>query len=223
MVINFKNEREKMVERLIEENILHSPVVIKAMKKVKRELFTAENYKSYSYIDEPLPIPPFTGKQTISAPHTYPMFYEALELKNGDVFLEIGTGSGYGAALAREIVGKDGKVITIETNKETFEFAKRNLHKAGYRDVVVVLGDGSEGYEKYAPYDKICVTASSSKIPEPLVKQLANDGKMIIPIGPVYPSQKLVLVEKDSKGMIKQKTINYVVYVPLIGKYGYKD
>lgn len=220
---DFKTEREKMVNKLIEENILHSPVVIKAMKKVKRELFTDKNYRPYSYVDEPLPIPPFTGKQTISAPHTYPMFYESLELKKGDKFLEIGTGSGYGAALAREIVGKSGMVITIEVNKETFKFAKKNLKRAGYTDVVTILGDGSEGCEKYAPYDKICVTASSNKIPEPLIEQLANNGKMVIPIGPIYPSQKLVLVEKDSNGIIRQKTINYVVYVPLIGKYGYKD
>lgn len=221
-MMNFKKEREKMVNKLIEEDILHLPLVIKAMKKVKRELFVAENYKLYSYVDEPLPIPPFTGKQTISAPHTYPMFYEALELNIGDKFLEIGTGSGYGAALAREIVGKSGKVITIESNEETFKFAKNNLKKAGYRDIVIILGDGSEGYEKYAPYNKICVTASCEKIPQPLIKQLANNGKIVIPIGPVYPSQKLVLIEKDFKGIIKEKIINYVIYVPLIGKYGYK-
>jgi len=217
---NFEQERNRMVARLEEEGFLHSSIVKKAMKKVKRELFVAKEYKQYAYVDEPLPIPPFTGKQTISAPHTYPIFYESLQLKKGEKLLEIGTGSGYGAALAREIVGKKGMVVTIENNRETFEFAKKNLKNAGYKDVKIVFGDGSKGYVKFAPYDKICVTASCYKIPQPLVQQMKENGKMIIPVGPTYPSQKLVLVEKFGNE-IKQKVITHVVYVPLTGEYGY--
>lgn len=220
---NFKKQRLEMVENLIRMGILKSEEIIKAMKKVRRELFMAEEYKRYAYFDEPFPIPPFTGMQTISAPHTYPLFYQPLELKKGDKFLEIGTGSGYGAALAREIVGKEGKVVTIETNKETYEFGKENLRKAGYKDVVVVLGDGSKGYPKFAPYDKICVTASYIEIPKPLINQLAKPGKLIFPLGPKYPSQELVLIEKNEKGKISKKSISEVVYVPLVGKYGYKS
>jgi protein-L-isoaspartate(D-aspartate) O-methyltransferase len=219
----FKKQKLEMVENLVRMGILKSKEMIAAMKKVKRELFMAEEYKKYSYFDEPFPIPPFTGMQTISAPHTYPLFYQPLELKKGDKLLEVGTGSGYGAALAREIVGKEGKVITVETNKDTYEFGKENIKKAGYRDVVVVLGDGSKGYPRFAPYDKICVTASYIKIPKPLLNQLAKSGKLILPLGPKHPSQELVLIEKDEKGRINRKSISDVVYVPLVGKYGYSS
>lgn len=218
---DFFEQRKLMVERLVRSGILKSKVVIKAMFKVKRELFMHKDYVQFSYYDEPFPIPPFTGMQTISAPHTYPLFYQPLKLKEGDRFLEIGMGSGYGAAIAREIVGKKGLVVTIERNRETFEFGKNNLKKAGYKDVIAIQGDGSKGYPKYAPYDNICVTASYPEIPQPLIKQLKNGGKLIFPIGPKYPSQDLVLLEKDKKGKIKTMKLSEVIYVPLIGKYGY--
>jgi len=207
------NERERLVRRLVEEGYLKSPHIIKAFKKVKRELFMADEYKRYAYVDQPFPIPPYTA-QTISAPHTYAIIYEALQLKKGDRFLEIGTGSGYGAALAREIVGKKGLVVTIEIVKETYEFAKRNLERAGYKDVIVINADGKLGYPKLAPYDKICVTAASMKIPPALLEQLADKGKLIIPLGPEWV-QELVLVEKENNKITK-KALTYVAYVPLV-------
>lgn len=202
------------MNRLIEEGYLKSPQIIKAMKKVKRELFMAEEYKKYAYLDVPFPIPPYTA-QTISAPHTYAIIYEALQLSKGDKFLEIGTGSGYGAALAREIVGKKGLVVSIEINKETFDFAKNNLQKTGYNDIIIINADGKLGCKDYAPFDKICVTAASNNIPEPLIDQLKNKGKLVIPLGPSYSTQELVLVEKENN-KIKKKIITYVVYVPLV-------
>ncbi len=220
---DFPEQRKMMVERLIRQGILQSKVVIRAMLKVKRELFMHKDYIRFAYYDEPFPIPPFTGMQTISAPHTYPLFYQPLKVKKSDKLLEIGTGSGYGAAIAREIIGDKGLVVTIERNKETFEFGKNNLKKAGYKDVIAIHSDGSKGYPKYAPYDKICVTASYPDIPKPLIKQLKNGGKLIFPIGPKYPSQDLVLLEKDKKGEITTKKISEVIYVPLIGKYGYSE
>ncbi|MEM5777079.1 MAG: protein-L-isoaspartate(D-aspartate) O-methyltransferase [Candidatus Aenigmatarchaeota archaeon] len=207
------NERDILVKKLIEEGYLKSPHIIEAMKNVKRELFMAEEYKKYAYVDQPFPIPPYTA-QTISAPHTYAIIYEALELKNGDKFLEIGTGSGYGAALAKEIVG-DGLVVSIEINKETFEFAKKNLENAGYKDVILFYRDGKIGCPEYSPFDKICVTAAAKEIPYILIDQLKDKGKMIIPLGPEYTTQKLVLIEKkDDK--INKKILTYVIYVPLV-------
>lgn len=208
------SEKETLIKRLIEEGYLKTPSLIKAMKKVKRELFMSKEYRKYAYVDKPFPIPPFTA-QTISAPHMYAITYEALMLKKGERFLEIGTGSGYGAALAREIVGKNGVVVSIEIQKETYEFAKENLRKAGYKDIILVNGDGKEGYPPYAPYDKICVTAAASSVPEALINQLKDEGKLIIPLGTHESAQRLVLLEK-SKNKIKQKFITYVAYVPLI-------
>ncbi len=219
---DFDNQRKAMVEKLIMQGILKDKVVIKAMLKVKRELFVHKKYLRFAYYDEPFPIPPFTGMQTISAPHTYPLFYQALKLKIGDKFLEIGTGSGYGVAIAREIIGKKGLVVTVERDKETFKFGKENLKGVGYKDVIAVHGDGSKGYSKLAPYDKICVTASYTEIPKTIVDQLKNGGKLIFPLGPKYPSQHLVLLEKDNEGRIKTKKFSEVVYVPLVGKHGYQ-
>jgi len=198
----------------VDEGYLKSAHIIEAMKKVKRELFMAKEYSKYAYVDEPFPIPPFTA-QTISAPHTYAIIYEALELKEGDRFLEVGTGSGYGAALAREIVGKKGLVVSIEINKETCDFAKKNLERAGYKDVIVINADGKLGCKKYAPFDKICVTAAAKDIPPALLEQLKDGGKLAIPLGTEYSTQKLVLVEKE-KNKIAKKTVTYVVYVPLV-------
>ncbi|MEJ5274001.1 MAG: protein-L-isoaspartate O-methyltransferase, partial [Spirochaetota bacterium] len=119
----------EMVEQLRRNGFLKTNEIIKAFNKVDRKLFMAEKYEKYAYIDEPFPIPPFDRNHTISAPHTYAIFYEALELKRGDFFLEIGSGSGYGLALAREIVGSSGKVVGVEINKQTFDFCKKNLEK----------------------------------------------------------------------------------------------
>ncbi len=219
---NWQEQRKEIVEKLIRLGILEDKTVIKAMLKVKRELFMHKDYIRFSYYDEPFPIPPFTGMQTISAPHTYPLFYQPLKLKEGDKFLEIGMGSGYGAAIAREIVGKKGLVVTIERDKETFEFGKGNLRKAGYKDVVVIHSDGSKGYPKFAKYDKICVTASYPEIPKTLIEQLKKGGILIFPVGPKYPSQDLILLEKDKRGKTRTKKVSEVIYVPLIGKYGYE-
>jgi len=207
------DERKRLIERLIEEGYLKSPHIIKAFNKVKRELFMAEKYKKYAYADLPFPIPPYTA-QTISAPHTYAIIYEAIQLKKGDKFLEIGTGSGYGAALAREIVGKKGLVVTIEVVKETYEFARKNLEKAGYRDVIIINADGKFGHPEFSPYDKICVTAAAKEIPPALIEQLGKKGRLVIPLGSNI-TQKLVLLEKENN-KINKKILTYVVYVPLV-------
>jgi protein-L-isoaspartate(D-aspartate) O-methyltransferase len=192
------------------------------MLKVPREEYIPEKYVSDSYKEKHFKIPG-NGWQTISSPSTYPLFYENLELALGDKILEIGTGSGYGAALARELVGKEGKVITIEINKETYNFAKNNLKRAGYHDIEIIFGDGTEGYDKEAPYDKICITAACPEIPQSLINQLNTPGKLVAPIGPpkYILGQDLILLEKNN-GEIKRKKLSKVLHVPLIGKFGWK-
>ncbi len=214
-----------MVKDLKARRLIKTEWLAEAISKVRRELFMPERYKekAYVHVNQAFPIPPYTSRQTISAPGTYPMFYEPLKLRSGDSFLEIGTGSGYGAALAREIVGKEGKVVTIERNKVTYRFSKQNLQKAGYQDVLVIQGDGTKGYPPQAPYQKICVTASFTRVPEPLKRQLAQPGRLIMPIGPTWLGQQLTLLTKSKEGKFTSEPKGAVTYVPLIGKYGHKE
>ena len=215
----FQKEREKKVKWLIKGGFLKSERIIKAMLKVPREDFIPALYRDYAYLEVPFPLP---GREaTISCPHSYPLFYEALELKEGEKFLEVGAGSGYGAALAREVVGSSGKVVTIEIDEDTYNFAKQNVSKLGYDDVILVLNDGSLGYAPEAPYDKICITATCPDIPSPLIKQLKQEGKLISPVGPPENAQDLVLVEKSIDGFLTRKSIETVLYISLKGEYGW--
>lgn len=222
--MSFKEERLRAVRILKQRGVIRTKKMEVAMLKVKRELFMPEKYKQNAYfpINQAFPIPPFDSKHTISALETYPMFYEPLDLKKGDKFLEIGTGSGYGAALARELVGKKGNVVTIERNRITYEFAKQNLKKAGYKDILVICGDGTKGYPPESPYNKICITASFIQIPKPLKEQLAKPGKLIMPVGSGW-SQRLTLLEKDKRGEMRRRYLGDVIYVRLIGEYGWKE
>lgn len=223
--MDFKRQRLQMVRDLKARGVITTKWMAEAMSKVKRELFMPERYKEKAYVhrNQAFPIPPFTSKQTISAPGTYPMFYEPLKIREGDRFLEVGTGSAYGAALAREIVGSEGKVVTVERNKITYEFGKKNLQKAGYDDVLVIHGDGTKGHPPEAPYDKICVTASFKEIPKPLKIQLAKPGKLVMPVGSFLWGQDLVLLEKNERGKFEEKVVGAVTYVKLIGEYGWKE
>lgn len=214
---DFARERKKKVERLIRDGILRSARIEEAMRKVAREDFIPSEYKDYAYREVPLPLP---GEQsTISCPHSYPLFYEPLGLGEGHRFLEVGLGSGYGTALAREIVGPEGLVVGIEIDPVTFEFAGKNLRGAGYGDIVLVRGDGGLGHPEGAPYDRICITAACPEFPAPLMGQLAIGGKLIGPLEELG-AQNLVLLEKG-EAEIKRKTICRVLYVPLRGRCGW--
>jgi protein-L-isoaspartate(D-aspartate) O-methyltransferase len=186
------------------------------MLTVPREDFMPWCYRDYAYLEVPFPLP---GEQaSISCPHSYPLFYEPLGLDEGQRFLEIGLGSGYGTALAREIVGKDGLVVSIEIDPLTFDYAKRNLEAAGYRDIVLVNGDGGLGYPEFSPYDRICITAACSEIPPPLLEQLKVGGRLIAPVierGVQY----LVLYDKRETDFTRE-VVCEVLYVSLRGKYG---
>ena len=220
---DFRKEREEMIRRLIKWSLSKSRPIIDALRKVPREEFMPREYVDHTYLEAPFPIPG-DGMQTISCPHSYPLFYEALELRSDDRFLEVGTRSGYGAALAREIVGEGGKVVSIEINEVTFRYASDNLARLGYRDIILVGGDGSLGYKMEAPYTKVSVTADSPTVPPPLIEQLAAPGRLVSPVGRNPDgSQDLVLVTKGADGTTKLDVIDKVLYVPLTGRYGWKN
>jgi len=213
------NERHQKVKKLIERGYLKSARIREAMLKVPREDFIPYHYRDYAYFEVPLPLP--GEKATISCPHSYPLFYEPLGLDQGQSFLEVGLGSGYGTALAREVVGPEGLVVSVEIDPLTFEYAQNNLLRNGYDDIILVQGDGSFGYMHHAPYDRICITAACPAIPEALLAQLNFDGKLIAPVME-HGVQNLVLLENTHKGL-RKRLICEVLYVPLQGLYGTTD
>lgn len=210
-------KRKRLVERLKGEVGL-SEKVARAMLEVPRHLFAPPEVRDEAYNDYPLLI---GHGQTISAPHMVAIICELLDLKNGDKVLEVGTGSGYHAAVVSRIVGDDGVVISVERIPELAERARETLEALGYTNVRVVVGDGSIGYEPEAPYDKIYVTASAPRIPAKLLMQLKNGGRMVIPVGDFI--QHLYVVDRDEYGQIKTRNWGAVRFVPLVGKDGFRE
>ena len=204
-------DKEQLIRELIEEKWLKTPRVIAAFRAVPREDFVPKEHRKLTYANYPLPIP---GGQTISQPLTVAVMTESLAAGRGDKILEVGAGSGYQAAILSEIVGPTGKIITTEIIPELFEFASRNLR--GYENVSVVNTDGSLGYEKEAPYDRIIVTATAPRMPRPLLEQLKEGGRLVIPVG-----DTMVIAEKKN-GEISEKFLGYYVFVPLRGEHGHK-
>lgn len=205
--------RRRKVRELEARGLLESPRIKAALLKVRREDFIPREYRDYAYEEVPLPLP--GAAATISCPHSYPLFYEPLGLDRGQRFLEIGSGSGYGAAVAREVVGEEGLVVSVEIDPLTHEFAKRNLERAGYRDVVLVLGDGWLGHPAAAPYDRIAVTAACDEMPPPLLAQLAPGGRAIAPVTDAQGRQFLTLMTKQADGAMRREELCEVLYVAL--------
>lgn len=174
--------------------------------------------KDDAYVDTPLPI----GEgQTISAPHMVAIMAEQLELKDGMKVLEIGAGSGYHAAVCAEIVGTEGHIYTIERISELAAFAEKNLARTGYgKNVTVIFADGTRGLPEHAPYDRIFVAAGAPDIPSPLTEQLADGGKLLVPVGGRF-YQDLIRVQKRGQKLVKEN-LGGCVFVPLIGEYGYR-
>lgn len=217
-------KKERLIRHFISSNTLKTEKVIRAFKEVPRELFLPNSLRDNAYNDTPLPI---GNGQTISAPHMCVIMAEILDLEIGMKVLEIGTGSGYHAALIAEIVAPSdektsGHVFSIERVNKLSEFARKNIEQAKYSDrVTVIHGDGTLGYPEQAPYNRILVTAAGPKIPEPLIDQLKIGGKLVIPIGGVYFFQTLILLTKDLEGKIKKEKRGGVSFVPLIGEHGH--
>jgi protein-L-isoaspartate(D-aspartate) O-methyltransferase len=223
MSIDFEVQRRRIVESLVHMGYLKNPRVIKALLTVPREYFVPAHLREYAYVDSPLPI---GHGQTISAIHMVAIMTDELEPEPGDKVLEVGTGSGYQAAVLAEIVAKQdpsrrGHVYTIERIPGLVEFARRNLEVAGYSEYVTVIeGDGTLGYPEQAPYDRIIVTAAAPEVPKPLLDQLRNGGRLVIPVGDLY-IQRLLIIDKVD-GKVKTRYGIECVFVPLIGEYGWK-
>lgn len=215
-----EEKRRSLIQSLILRGDIKSERLVRAMTRVPREMFVPEDKRELAYEDMPLPI---GYGQTISAPGVVARMTELLSPQEGDKVLEIGTGSGYQAAILAELVGPSGRVITIERIGEIARIARERLERLGYGDrVKVVIGDGSEGYPPEAPYDRIMVTAAAPSLPPPLVSQLRAGGRIVIPIGSRYV-QSLYIIEKSLTGEVRMMRDIDVIFVPLIGTHGWRE
>ncbi|AIH03840.1 MAG: Protein-L-isoaspartate O-methyltransferase [Thermodesulfobacterium sp. 37_54] len=211
----YRIAREKMVKSQIVARGIKDEKVIQAMLKVPRHLFVEEALRDQAYGDFPLPI----GKgQTISQPYIVALMTEALELKGKERVLEVGTGSGYQTAILAEIALW---VYTIERDPDLSEKAKKVLLSLGYKNISLKIGDGSLGWPEAAPFDAIIVTAASPQIPQPLVDQLAEGGRIVIPVGDEFSQILVKGIKKD--GILKIQTLEPVRFVKLVGAYGFKE
>lgn len=203
--------RDSLLKGYVAGGILTDKKVFQAMQKVDRALFVSDEQKPLAWADWPLPI---GYGQTISAPHMYAYMLSSARISTGMKVLEIGTGSGYGAALLAELVGKKGKVFSVEIVPELVKTAIKNIRDGGYgARVSVMVGNGYLGHSSAAPYERILVTAAVPYIPQALLDQLSEDGIMLIPVGGY--SQILLRVEKKG-GKIIETPLWEVAFVPLI-------
>lgn len=189
-----------------------SDSVMKSLSTVERHEFVPQSQKRYAYEDRPLPI---GHGQTISQPYIVALMTDLISPEDSDVVLEIGTGSGYQAAILAELVEH---VYTIEIIEPLFNSATTRLDRLGYDNVTTRLGDGYFGWEQYGPFDAIVVTAAASHVPPPLIQQLKPGARMVIPVGGRFMTQQLLLIEKTEQGDIITKQIAAVRFVPLTGE-----
>ncbi len=192
---------------------------IDAFNEVKRENFIPPELKAQAYVDVPLPL--LRGK-TISQPTTVMLMTHALEIEPGMKVFEVGTGSGYQSAILSKLVEASGSVVSTEVVPELVNFAKENLQKANITNVIVLEEDGSKGFEKEAPYDRIILTAASREFPKELLAQLKSGGIIVGPVGDAN-EQEMVKGIKDNKGKLSLEFLGQFLFSPLYGKYGFED
>ena len=205
-------ERARMVDWQIKPRSIKDPNVLSAMRTVPRHAFVRSTEQRSAYNDNPLPI---DYEQTISQPYIVAFMTDALKLTRNSKVLEIGTGSGYQAAVCAEIAQQ---VYTIEIVEELANSAKKCLKELGYRNVFAKAGDGYFGWPEHAPFDAIIGTAAAGRIPEPLIEQLKPGGRMILPYGTPDGLQYLVLLTKDKDGNVQKKNVMPVRFVPMTGE-----
>jgi protein-L-isoaspartate(D-aspartate) O-methyltransferase len=215
--VDYERLRRDMVERQIAARGVRSPEVLAAMRKVKREGFVPSYLGEFAYQDTPLPI---EEEQTISQPYIVAFMIDALGLRGGERALEVGTGSGYAAAVLAEIAGE---VYTIERHERLAQTATERLARHGYRNVRVRHGDGTVGWPEAAPFDAIVVAAGGPEIPAALEQQLAIGGRLVIPVGEVVGSQKLMRVTRLDAKRYSQEELANVRFVPLVGAQGWRE
>ena len=207
----YLQKRAAMVRDQIERGGVSDPRVLAAMLEVPRHLFVSPEYRAKAY--EPYPLPIGEG-QTISEPYVVGFMTQILRLKETDRVLEVGTGSGYQAAVASRLAAE---VYSVEILESLAARSRRTLSDLGFRNVVVRQGDGYYGWEEKAPFDAIIVTCAGGHIPPSLLRQLRNGGRMIMPVGGPFMIQSLVFIEKDARGSITHRNVLPVAFVRLLG------
>jgi protein-L-isoaspartate(D-aspartate) O-methyltransferase len=214
-VVDFAGLRRRMVEEQLVGRGIRDAVVLAAMGEVPREEFVAEDLRPFAYRDAPLPI---DKEQTISQPYIVALMTELLELQAQDRALEIGTGSGYGAAVLSRIAGE---VYTVERHAELAQAARERFARLGYGNIQVSVSDGTLGWVEYAPYNGIVVTAGGPTVPDPLREQLAIGGRLVVPVGGALTLQDLIRVRRVGQDAYRQDNLGEVRFVPLIGEAGW--
>jgi len=208
--LEFDVLRKNMIETQIKQRGIKNELVLNAMLEVKRHNFVPEEYRKLAYTDSPLPI---GNEQTISQPYIVGFMTEKLQVENYHNVLEIGTGSGYQAAVLSKI---SSHVYSIEIISKLAQNAKRVLKENNYNNITIKIGDGYKGWVEHAPFDRIIVTAAPDKIPQELIDQLKPGGKMIIPVGQRYMTQYIWLITKQNNGSIYKEKILPVRFVPMV-------
>jgi protein-L-isoaspartate(D-aspartate) O-methyltransferase len=213
--MNFEVLRKRMVEEQLVPRGIRNRKVLDAFLKVERHKFVPQELLGSAYADYPLPI----GEgQTISQPYIVALMTECLDLSGQEKVLEIGTGSGYQAAILAELASE---VYSIERFSALARRAEDTLLELGYANIKIKVDDGTLGWEEFAPFDRIIITAAAPRIPLPLSEQLAENGKLVLPLGETF-TQVLTVVEKK-KDKLESTQVCGCVFVPLVGKYGYKE
>lgn len=212
---SFYEKRQKMVDAQIAARGITDKKVLKAMREIPRHAFVLPNLREDAYSDHPLPI---GGGQTISQPYIVALMTSELDLSGNEKVLEIGTGSGYQAALLSKLAAE---IHTVERRPELAQTAEKVFEKLGLNNIHVHIGDGTLGWPDKAPYDRIIATAAAPEVPKPFFDQLKTDGKLVLPVGARW-RQVLELWTKTPKGMEKEEVLP-VVFVPLLGEEGWQD
>lgn len=210
-------QRQHMVERQLAGRGIDDARVLEAMRKVPRHRFVPEELAAQAYLDQPLPI---GHDQTISQPYIVALMTQLARPQAGDRVLEVGTGSGYQAAVLAELVAE---VYSIEIVTPLATRAALLLRELGYSNFAVRSGDGYAGWPEHAPFDAIVVTAAPERIPAPLLEQLRPGGRLVIPVGPAHATQQLRVVEKDAQGRLHERHITPVRFVPFTGEAAERD
>ena len=209
------SERDRMVDRQIAGRGIADRHVLDAMRRVPRERFVAPGFEEFAYEDTPLPI---DEGQTISQPYIVALMIKAAEVKPGDRVLDVGTGSGYAAAIVSLIADH---VYTIERHETLAQIAERRFAELGYRNISVTHGDGTRGWPDAAPFDAILIAAGGPDIPQPLRNQLAIGGRLIIPVGTELHDQRLIKLVRRSATEFEEEDLGAVAFVPLVGEHGW--
>lgn len=215
MKLSLAQEQQRMVRTQLMRRGIYDKAVLQAMSTVPRHLFVPQEVRSHAYDDRALPLP---DGQTISQPFIVALMAQTLELKGDERVLDVGTGSGYAAAVLSLLAGE---IYSIERSPSLAETAQKRLEELGYRNVHVVLGDGTMGLVEYAPYDAISVAAASPWVPRPLRHQLSEGGRMIIPVG--GPREQLLLYVTKQNGVTHTRQLGGVRFVPLVGEHAWSN